>query len=395
MADDIHSVVEVRVDLSEIDGGFKELIRGIGTIHTLISNLNKTVWTGIHTLNGISASVENDGTAVKTSMSVLKDVVKECATHVVTELKNIISAAGKVEEAQGHESVSSTINNVMGAIDSGTNIWEKYSKQNVGKYSAHQKDAPNKTNTVSSTKTEKKPNFVPNGIEVEKNSSQKVRKGESITSGIVSGGLADLGNSFPDATALEGLAESIGNVANKLKESTIQWGLELKAKAASRLEDLKIIAINTVEHVKVFGLLIAQLAASAGAWIKETAAKVSSTAAQWAQIAATTAWQAICVAATAVTTAFGAAVAFLTSPIGLVIVAVTALIAIVVLLVKNWDTVSAKAQRLPHQCAHWFAMTEDSLKLRSGGAVRRLQSVLGHRKKGAMENACKAGKERI
>ena len=34
---------------------------------------------------------------------------------------------------------------------------------------------------------------------------------------------------------------------------------------------------------------------------------------------------------------------------------------------------------------------KDSLKLRSSGAVRRLQSVLGHRKKGAMENACKAG----
>ncbi|MBQ6852306.1 MAG: hypothetical protein IJO04_04675 [Oscillospiraceae bacterium] len=142
------------------------------------------------------------------------------------------------------------------------------------------------------------------------------------------------------------LAESIGNVANKLKESAIQWGFELKAKAASRLEDLKIIAINTVEHVKAFGLLIAQLAASAGAWIAETAAKAASTAAQWAQIAATTAWQAICVAATAVTTAFGAAVAFLTSPIGLVIVGIAALIAIVVLLVKNWDTVSAKAQEV-------------------------------------------------
>ena len=341
MADDVRSVIEVKVDLSETDISFKDLARAIGTMQTLISNLNKVIWSCVDALNGINASVQNNGTLVKTFVSVWKSVAKECTTYIVTELKNLTLAVGKAEEAQGHESVSSTLDNVLGAIDSGTNIWEKYSKQSVGKYSAPKKDAPNRTNTASSTKAEKKPNSVLNRIEVGKNSSKETTKGESIMSGIVSGGLADLGNSFPDATAMEGLAESIGTVANKLKESAIQWGLELKAKAASRLEDLKIIAINTVEHVKAFGLLIAQLAASAGAWIAETAAKAASTAAQWAQIAATTAWQVICVAATAVTTAFGAAVAFLTSPIGLVIVAVTALIAIVVLLVKNWDTVKA------------------------------------------------------
>ncbi len=339
MADDVRSIVEVKVDLSEINVSFKEFARTISTIHTLISNLNKTIWTGIDTLSGINAGVENNGTLVKTSISVLKSAVKECTTHIVTELKNLTLAVGKAEEAQGHESVSSTVNNVLGAIDSGTNIWEKYKEKTREKESSTKNGYEGSNhNRYSAYTNEKGQLLLPAAGE---GSYGKSAGSGSSGSGIVSGASADLGNSFPDATALEGLAESIGNVANKLKESAIQWGVELKAKAASRLVDLKIIAINTIEHVKAFGLLIAQLAASAGAWIAETAAKAASTAAQWAQIAATTAWQVICVAATAVTTAFGAAVAFLTSPIGLVIVAVTALIAIVVLLVKNWDTVKA------------------------------------------------------
>ena len=132
---------------------------------------------------------------------------------------------------------------------------------------------------------------------------------------------AELGNIFPNASSTGKLAESIGNVASKLKECVAQWWLEAKAKAASRAEDLKNIATNMVEHVKSFGLMIAQLAASEAAWVAETAAKVASTAASWAQIAATTAWKVLCVAATAVTTAFGAAMTFLTSPIGLAVVA--------------------------------------------------------------------------
>ncbi len=49
---------------------------------------------------------------------------------------------------------------------------------------------------------------------------------------------------------------------------------------------------------------------------------------------------------TAAVTALGSAIAFLTSPITIAIAAITAIIAAGVLLVKNWDTVSAKAKEL-------------------------------------------------
>ena len=49
---------------------------------------------------------------------------------------------------------------------------------------------------------------------------------------------------------------------------------------------------------------------------------------------------------TAAVTALGGAIAFLTSPITIAIAAITAIIAAGVLLVKNWDTVSAKAKEL-------------------------------------------------
>ena len=148
---------------------------------------------------------------------------------------------------------------------------------------------------------------------------------------------------FPDVEAMGTLAESIGTVSTKLKESAAAWGTQMAAKIADKAVDLQIIALYAIDYVKQFGVMIAQLATSTGAWIADTAAKVANTAAQWAQIAATTAWQGICAAATAVTTAFGAAMTFLTSPIGLVVIGITALIAIIVLLVQNWDTVKAAA----------------------------------------------------
>ena len=132
---------------------------------------------------------------------------------------------------------------------------------------------------------------------------------------------------------------SIGNIAIKLGNATIEFGKFLAAKVANKAEDIAILALYAVDYIKALGAMIVQLATSTGTWITNTAAKVANTAAQWAQVAATTAWQAICTAATAVTTAFGVAMNFLTSPIGLVVLAIAALIAIIVLLVANWDTV--------------------------------------------------------
>ena len=80
----------------------------------------------------------------------------------------------------------------------------------------------------------------------------------------------------------------------------------------------------------------AALAKLAVQWTVETAKKIASTAATWAHQAATA-------AATAATWLFNAAMTVLTSPITLVVLAIGALIAIVVLLIKNWDTVKAKA----------------------------------------------------
>lgn len=76
-------------------------------------------------------------------------------------------------------------------------------------------------------------------------------------SGSITDKIGGIWTSFTESASMVALTESIGLVTNKLKESALQWGLELKAKAASRLEDLKIIANNTVEHVKAFGVLIA------------------------------------------------------------------------------------------------------------------------------------------
>lgn len=71
----------------------------------------------------------------------------------------------------------------------------------------------------------------------------------------------------------------------------------------------------------------------------ETAAITAHTVALGIQTTATT-------VATAATTAFGAVMAFVTSPITLVVAAIGALIAIGVALYKNWDTISAAAQKL-------------------------------------------------
>ena len=47
----------------------------------------------------------------------------------------------------------------------------------------------------------------------------------------------------------DGLAKSIGDLANKLKDSPIQWGFELKAKVLSRAEDLKMLNAPRIPHL--------------------------------------------------------------------------------------------------------------------------------------------------
>ena len=339
MADSENVTVHVQMDIGSIENKLSELKDGLNGMKNLVANIQQVIScisvASAQTLTKVGEGLSIIGSTISGNNRILTSAVAGTSTEIILELRGILDAVKNIIGKQEEGNESAKYADFFTALNNG----DEFLKRNAGLFNTSG-DNPRKNNGDGTSPyiNGKGQLLLPAAGE---SSYGKNASGGSSESGIVSGGFADLGDSFPDVTALEGLAESIGNVANKLKESAIQWGVELKAKAASRLEDLKIIAINTVEHVKAFGLLIAQLAASAGAWIAETAAKAASTAAQWAQIAATTAWQVICVAATAVTTAFGAAVAFLTSPIGLVIVAVTALIAIVVLLVKNWDTVKA------------------------------------------------------
>lgn len=108
----------------------------------------------------------------------------------------------------------------------------------------------------------------------------------------------------------------------------------------AKLKDKAETAALNVMYAKDFAVSIAKstaaLAKQAVQWTIETAKKIASTAATWAHQAAT-------LAATAATWLFNTAMTVLTSPITLVVLAIGALIAVVVLLVKNWDTVKAKA----------------------------------------------------
>lgn len=108
----------------------------------------------------------------------------------------------------------------------------------------------------------------------------------------------------------------------------------------AKLKDKAETAALNVMYAKDFVVGLAKsttaLAKQAAQWTVETAKKIASTAATWAHQAAT-------LAATAATWLFNAAMTVLTSPITLVVLAIGALIAIVILLVKNWDTVKAKA----------------------------------------------------
>lgn len=126
-----------------------------------------------------------------------------------------------------------------------------------------------------------------------------------------------------------GVVAALKKIATAVTAGTI-------AKTKDRLETIKLTATNAKDFVAGLAKSTAALAKQAVQWTVETAKKIASTAATWAHQAAT-------LAATAATWLFNTAMTVLTSPITLVVLAIGALIAIVVLLVKNWDTVKAKA----------------------------------------------------
>ena len=329
MADNANESVKIYVDLSKVNEAVVNVSEGIPVLKEALNKIKSEI------TNGVAAIKEPLGN-IDTGIGALCQSVVSALDKIITEVER----SAVEETAEIGSNITSIVTNVTELASKGKNILS-------GKGNGNQPREKQKENTVMPTSAQTRAQTNSKGqllLPAAGESSYGKTSGDDRSSlGLVSGGLMDLGSSFPSAESLAEVATGIGAVAIKLKESAVAWGQELAAKVASRAEDLKIIAVNTVEHVKAFGIMIGQLAASAAAWVAETAAKVANTAAQWAQIAATTAWQAICVAATAVTTAFGAAVNFLTSPIGLVVVAITALIAIIVLLVQNWDTVKAAA----------------------------------------------------
>ena len=65
MSEDLHSIVEVQVDLGKIDGSFKDVLKAIGTMQTSVSDLKQAFWTGINVLSGINAGIKNNGTIEK------------------------------------------------------------------------------------------------------------------------------------------------------------------------------------------------------------------------------------------------------------------------------------------------------------------------------------------
>lgn len=127
-----------------------------------------------------------------------------------------------------------------------------------------------------------------------------------------------------------------GGVVAALKSITTAIAGGTLAKLKDKAETAALNVMYAKDFVVSIAKSTAALAKQAVQWTIETAKKIASTAATWAHQAAT-------LAATAATWLFNTAMTVLTSPITLVVAAIGALIAIVVLLVKNWDTVKAKA----------------------------------------------------
>lgn len=130
-----------------------------------------------------------------------------------------------------------------------------------------------------------------------------------------------------------------GGVITALKNILKSTVALTAAKVADKAETIYLNLLYAKDFVKSIVTGTAALVKQAAQFAITTGAKVASTAATIASTAATG-------AATVATWAFNAALAVLTSPITLVIVAIAALIAGIVLLVKNFDTVKAVAEKV-------------------------------------------------
>lgn len=137
-------------------------------------------------------------------------------------------------------------------------------------------------------------------------------------------------------TELLSFIQQSGGVVAALKRVTTAIAGGTIAKIKDKAETVALNAMYAKDFVVGLAKSTAALAKQAVQWTVETAKKIASTTATWAHQAATA-------AATAATWLFNAAMTVLTSPITLVVLAIGALIAIIVLLIKNWDTVKAKA----------------------------------------------------
>ena len=137
-------------------------------------------------------------------------------------------------------------------------------------------------------------------------------------------------------TELLSFIQQSGGVVAALKRVTTAIVGGTIAKIKDKAETVALNAMYAKDFVVGLAKSTAALAKQAVQWTVETAKKIASTTATWAHQAATA-------AATAATWLFNAAMTVLTSPITLVVLAIGALIAIIVLLIKNWDTVKAKA----------------------------------------------------
>ncbi len=304
MADSENSVIEINLDTGKIEDSLGDLAGGIDAIKTAVGKLDQSITkgfaSGMRLLQGIDAGVANNGRQIANAAKTLSSAMSGGIGQIVSQLGAIHGTMGQVISQTGKMNLADGVGIVSGAMDIGKHIGNAIGNKKGGSEGGEKR-------SVSET-------------------------------------MQNIADKLPfDA---EALISSISTVTGKLKEMSLAWAEETKAKILSNAESLKTIAMNAVEHVKAFGVMLGQVAASTAAWLSNTAAMAGHTVATWAQVAATTAWQAICTAATAVTTAFGAAMHFLASPIGIAIAAITALIAIIVLLILNWDTVSQTVQNV-------------------------------------------------